>query len=330
MFPLKGVIESRIGGRNENQDGYGYRDTAIGTVIVVCDGMGGMQGGRFASAMAVNSIIRTFELASPKDDVKAVLRGAIEKANNDILQAGAENPDLYGMGTTVTALVLTPKCATIAHVGDSRIYQFRGKRKHYRTFDHSMVFEMVKNGVLTEEQARVSNQSNIILRALGVSSEINPDICELPYKKGDRFLLCSDGFWGCMPEPTFIKKLTQKSEIGHIIEVTADHVDSIGQAKGGGHDNLTAAMVEVQKNSTMKAKLSKKMKVIIGSVVALLLIAAAALIVTSVVFNKDKDTNPETNSENIEQAGNNLENPVKEDSKPAEKPEKEDKKDSEK
>ena len=109
VFPLKGVIDSRIGGRSENQDGYGYRDTSIGTIIVVCDGMGGMQGGRYASALAVNSIIHSFDMASKKEDVKEVLRRAIEKANNDILCAGAENPELYGMGTTVTALLLNQK-----------------------------------------------------------------------------------------------------------------------------------------------------------------------------------------------------------------------------
>ena len=276
VFPLKGVIDSRIGGRSENQDGYGYRDTSIGTIIVVCDGMGGMQGGRYASALAVNSIIHSFDMASKKEDVKEVLRRAIEKANNDILCAGAENPELYGMGTTVTALLLNQKCATIAHVGDSRIYQLRGKRKHYRTFDHSMVFEMVRNGVLTEEQARISNQSNIIMRALGVSAEVNPDICELPYEKGDRFLLCSDGFWGSMPEPELLKKLTQKSEIGHIISTTADQVDSIGHAKGGNHDNLTAAMVEVGCNSIMKEKMSKRVKIII-TILAVLLLASVTL-----------------------------------------------------
>lgn len=304
VFPLKGVIESRIGGRSENQDGYGYRDTSIGTVVVVCDGMGGMQGGRFASAMAVNSIIHAVEIASRNGNVKEVLRNAIVKANNDILCAGAENPDLYGMGTTVTALILTPRCATIAHVGDSRIYQFRGKRKHYRSFDHSMVFEMVKNGVLTEEQARVSNQSNIIMRALGVSSEVIPDIFELPYEKGDRFLLCSDGFWGSMPEPELIKKMTQKSEIGHIIETTADKVDQIGHAKGGNHDNLTAAMVEVKSNSIMKEKMSKRVKIVIGVLVVLLL-ASVALNISYMCKGGDKNT--ETEQESVENPHNDIE-----------------------
>ncbi|MBR4996040.1 MAG: serine/threonine-protein phosphatase [Alistipes sp.] len=277
VFPLKGVVDSRIGGRDENQDGYAYSDTPMGPIIVVCDGMGGMQGGRIASAMAVSSIVNSVKIAFKDDDPQEVLRKAIEKANQDIIQAASGNPELYGMGTTVTAMLVTPHCATIAHLGDSRIYQLRGKSKHYRTFDHSLVFEMVKNGVFTEEQARQSNQSNIILRALGVGAEVEPEICQLPYSKGDRFVLCTDGFWGCMPEKELIKHLTQKHKIGHIIEKTANVVDKIGQAKGGTHDNLTAAMVELKCNSIMKEKMSKKVKI--------LLIALSVALLSSVVLN---------------------------------------------
>ncbi|MBQ3147899.1 MAG: serine/threonine-protein phosphatase [Alistipes sp.] len=295
-FPLKGVVDSRIGGRSENQDGYAYSDTPIGTIIVVCDGMGGMQGGRIASAMAVSSIVNSVKIAFENDDPEEVLRKAIEKANKDIIQAGVGNPELYGMGTTVVALLLTYQCATIAHVGDSRIYQLRGKRKHYRTFDHSLVFDMVKNGVFTEEQARQSNQSNIILRALGVGAEVEPEIYQLPYEKGDRFLLCTDGFWGSMPEPKLIKTLTQKHKIGHIIETTADIVDSIGQSKGGNHDNLTAAMVELKCNSVMKEKMSKKVKIIM-TVLVILLISSIAL---NVVLLTKKSGNSVKNQDSIE------------------------------
>ena len=84
-FPLKGVVDSRIGGRSENQDGYAYSDTPIGTIIVVCDGMGGMQGGRIASAMAVSSIVNSVKIAFENDDPEEVLRKAIEKANKDII-----------------------------------------------------------------------------------------------------------------------------------------------------------------------------------------------------------------------------------------------------
>lgn len=272
-FPLKGIAESRIGGRSENQDNYGFCDTAIGTVVVVCDGMGGMQGGRVASMIAVKSILE-FIASVPKDaDPGDALNNAIRKAHADVIQTGHDNPELYGMGTTVTAAVFSKECATVAHVGDSRIYQLRGRSKVFRTFDHSMVFEMVRNGVLSEEQARLSDQSNVILKALGIYGEVVPDICKLPYRKGDRFILCTDGFWGSMPEKEFLAGLAAK-EVGHVLERTANRVEEIGRTKGGSYDNLTAAIVEMQCNSQMKVPSKPFVKWTV--------IAAAALVVVSV------------------------------------------------
>lgn len=262
-FPLKGVVESRIGGREENQDSYGYQDTRIGVVVVVCDGMGGMQGGKTASMIAVNTIIGYLSELEKGYNTVIALQEAISQANAAILQAGVNNPSLYGMGTTVTAMILNKQCATVAHVGDSRIYQLRGKKKEFRTFDHSMVFEMVKNGVMTEEQARCSNQSNIILQALGIGSEVSPTIHKLPYLEEDRFVLCSDGFWGAMPESEFLKYVTRKANIGYMLEDVANRIDSVGYATGGHHDNLTAAIIDVKCNSKMKVKMSKRVKLIV-------------------------------------------------------------------
>ena len=180
-FSLRGVIESRIGGRDENQDSCGYKDTPIGTAVVVCDGMGGMQGGKYASMIAVDTIINYLMNQTAPCDTAAVLQEAIQQANATIIQVGMENPHLYGMGTTVTALILDKHCATIAYVGDSRVYQLRNKKKVFRTFDHSMVFEMVKGGVMSEEEARCSGQSNVILRALGIGPEVKADIYKVPY-----------------------------------------------------------------------------------------------------------------------------------------------------
>lgn len=274
-FPLKGMVESRIGGRSENQDNYGFCDTPIGAVVVVCDGMGGMQGGRFASMIAVNSIIDFIRNVPESADLVDTLTSAIRKAQGDILQAGQQNPDLYGMGSTVTVAVFSTKCAAVAHIGDSRVYQIRGRKKIFRTFDHSMVFEMVKSGILTEEQARLSDKSNIILKALGVYGDIVPDIKILPYLKGDRFILCTDGFWGSMPEQELIGRLSGK-RIDLALEKTADAIDLIGQKKGGNHDNLTAAVVEMKINSIMKVKMKKSVKIIL-SILSVLLIASIAL-----------------------------------------------------
>lgn len=288
-FPLRGVVESRIGGREENQDSFGYKDTPIGVAVVVCDGMGGMQGGKYASMIAVNTILSYLMEQTPGCDTVKVLQEAIQRANYAIIQTGMENPHLYGMGTTVTALLLNKQCATVAYVGDSRIYQLRGNKKAFRTFDHSMVFEMVRGGVMTEEEARCSNQSNVILKALGIGQEVSADVYKLPYLEGDRFILCSDGFWGAMPEKEFLNYIGKKGNLGYLVENTANRVDSIGRATGGTHDNLTAAVVDVMCNSKMKIKMSKQVKILLCVLAVLLGISLTFNIITlSKHLSKDK------------------------------------------
>ena len=275
-FEATGFVDSRIGGRQENQDCAGVRDTAIGLLVVVCDGMGGMQGGQIASTTAVTTIMSFFENIDKQADPAMTLVKAINEANAQIIAKGQEDPNLRGMGTTVTALLKTPKSAIVAHVGDSRIYQFRGGKKVFRTFDHSMVFEMVKKKVLTEEQARLSAQSNVILKALGVKPEVEVESQEIPYLKGDRFVLCSDGFWGAMPEEDFIALVTKKANANQVLTTTANKVEAIGKEKGGDYDNLTAAIVEIESNSKMQVKMNTLAKTIIG-LLAVLLIASVGL-----------------------------------------------------
>lgn len=275
-FEATGFVDSRIGGRQENQDCAGVRDTAIGLLVVVCDGMGGMQGGQIASTTAVTTIMSFFENIDKQADPAMTLVKAINEANAQIIAKGQEDPNLRGMGTTVTALLKTPRSAIVAHVGDSRIYQFRGGKKVFRTFDHSMVFEMVKKKVLTEEQARLSAQSNVILKALGVKPEVEVECQEIPYLKGDRFVLCSDGFWGAMPEEDFIALVTKKTNANQVLTTTANKVEAIGKEKGGDYDNLTAAIVEIESNSKMQVKMNTLAKTTIG-LLAVLLIASVGL-----------------------------------------------------
>lgn len=194
--PFTAIAESRIGGRSENQDTCAWQDTRHGFLLLVCDGMGGGPSGKIASQMAADAIVNSVLDSKPELDRREVLARAIRDANNALLAAQDADPRLRGMGTTVTALLINKQSAVVAHVGDSRVYQFRGPRKLFRTFDHSHVFELVKAKALTEEEARLSGESNIITRALGPMEKVEPDIEELPYEKGDRFMLCTDGIWG--------------------------------------------------------------------------------------------------------------------------------------
>jgi PPM family protein phosphatase len=207
---------SLIGGRSENQDRWRIAETNCGLLAVVCDGMGGMNGGSIAAELAVSKI---FEFVLPaKENSQEVVKAAILKANSAIFREGSSNPDLFRMGTTVTALLINEHHALSFHVGDSRIYQIREGRILYRTFDHSKVFEYVRLGILTEEQARVSPESNIITRALGSSPFIEITVSEgLAYKSGDRFLLCTDGVWGALPEAELILRVSVEKPANEVV-----------------------------------------------------------------------------------------------------------------
>ena len=287
-YPFVGSIETKQGGRAENQDNAGFVDTPLGLLLVVCDGMGGGPGGKTASTIAVNEIVAGIEEANQDEENANVIIKAIRRANMAIIEAGNETPALKGMGSTATVLLLTDQSAFVAHVGDSRIYQFRGRKKVFRTFDHSMVFDLVKQKVITEEQARLSAQSNVITRALGAKPDVEVEVQEVPYLKGDRFLLCSDGIHGSMPEEELIKLATEKGRaLGPITDNIATVVDELGRREGGGHDNLTIALVETRINSKLKTTMSKQTKI--------LMLCLAAVCAISIVCNMAQyATRPDT------------------------------------
>lgn len=287
--------ESRIGGRPENQDSFGWKDTSKGYLVTVCDGMGGGPGGKTASTIAVREIITAITDADDEEETSNIIIKAIRRANMAIIEATEDNPKLKGMGATATVLLISDKSAHIAHVGDSRVYQLRGGKKIFRTFDHSLVFDMVAQGVITEEQARLSAQSNVITRALGIKADVEVDIREVAYEKGDRFLLCSDGIHGTMPEEKLIKLVTsKKNKLGALVDDIATSVDNEGRMSGGGHDNLTIALIETLKKSEIKDKMTKQAKTIIFGTLALLIL--------SIVMNCIQFSSPsaETNTVNAD------------------------------
>lgn len=288
---LKAFAESRIGGRPENQDSYGWKDTSFGYLVTVCDGMGGGPGGKTASSIAVQEIITGISEASKDEEIPNIIIKAIRRANMAIIEAGNDTPSLKGMGSTATVLLLSEYSAFIAHVGDSRVYQLRNGRKVFRTFDHSMVFEMVQQGMITEEQARLSAQSNIITRALGIKPDVQVDVQEVSYEKGDRFMLCSDGIHGSMKEEELINMVSnKKSKLGAITDDIATFVDNLGRSSGGGHDNLTLAIIETEINSKLKPKMSKQTKFTILGLIALLVISVALNISQFAATGSQTDT----------------------------------------
>ncbi len=289
---LVGFAESRIGGRAENQDSYGSAETGHGFLAVMCDGMGGGPGGKTASSIAVETIIQSVQEAQEDEELANIVIKAIRNANMAIIARASAEPQLKGMGSTAVVALFTEESALVAHVGDSRCYQIRGKKKVFRTFDHSMVFDLVKQGVITEEQARLSAQSNIITRALGIKPDVEVSIEEVFYQKGDRFLLCSDGIHGTMPESALIEKLSnRKTALGALTDDIATGVDNAGRNGGGGHDNLTLLLIETKKNSLKEPPMNKKTKIIIA---VLGVVCIASLILNIVLLSGDKKTESAT------------------------------------
>ncbi len=162
-------------------------------LLGVADGMGGHQGGEVASSSTRDLLIQQLKGKTPE---AAVLRNAITAVNRRLFIRQKEEEDLSGMGTTLTVMWVGKEKILIGHVGDSRAYRFRDGELTQITSDHSMVAEMVREGVLTPEQAACHPMRNVITRAVGTDEGIDADILTEDRKSGDVWLICSDGLHG--------------------------------------------------------------------------------------------------------------------------------------
>lgn len=274
ILPLKCAVSSLIGGRPENQDDLGWVDTPLGFLLVVCDGMGGGPGGKTASYLAKTAFMQTMYGCPSQADPRETLRMAVARAEEALEQKMTEMPSLRGMGSTLVAILVSAASAYIVHLGDSRCYRLRGSKILFRTKDHSLVGELVQSKALTEEQARVSPQSNVITRGLGSTSNHVSEIDEVPYRKGDRFVLCTDGVWGIMPQTELLQRLGVMADVANIVDNLQAEVDRRGASEGGGHhDNHTLAILEMNTDSILKDKMSKQFIILLASVGGLLLIS---------------------------------------------------------
>lgn len=243
---LTGAVASAIGGRAENQDSYLVADSRAGLLVIVCDGMGGGPGGKTASTLAAQTIADVAINSAPGKSPIDLMRRCAQEANKAVKEAADADSSLNGMGTTCVAALFKGAKAYVVNVGDSRFYQLRDGRIIFRTADHSQVGEMVREGSMTEEEARNSPYSNIITRALGAAQDVEEDVDVVTVKPGDRFALMTDGIWGSMPEPELIGMLSETGSVEQIVDRVATLVDEEGKAAGGRHDNLTLALIETK------------------------------------------------------------------------------------
>src|ERR1051326_6987006 len=213
---VRAVLRTDVGlVRSENQDFGAYttpaeeRDSHTGgRLLLVADGMGGHRGGATASRLAAETVKAQY-LGSEDADVAAALRDALVRANARIFTEAQANPELRGMGTTTSALVVRNNNAWFAHVGDSRIYLIRGGAIKQLTEDHSLVASLGREGLLTSSEAENHPRRNVLQRSMGVGEDVEIDVSgPLPVQEGDVFILCSDGLHGLLREPEILEIAT--------------------------------------------------------------------------------------------------------------------------
>jgi protein phosphatase len=207
-------------------------------LFAVADGMGGAQAGEVASRLAT-SAFREYREADALE-AEARLRSIIQEANRRIYARAASDPHASGMGTTVTAALVTGAHVAVGHVGDSRCYLLRDGELEQLTQDHSLVADLVRSGRLTPEEAEVHPQRSVITRALGTDAAVSVDSFSVEARDGDVFLLCSDGLTTMVDEDTVRRALTETAKLqdaGRRLIAEAN--------RAGGEDNITVVLFAV-------------------------------------------------------------------------------------
>ena len=230
--------------RSKNQDSFlASQDDKI-PLFIVADGMGGHKSGEVASFDAVKIIKKIFRenigKLNSKSSIINIIEGSIKEANKIIYKESIESPELNGMGTTISMCYIYEDTIIIGHVGDSRIYIIDEAHITQVTEDHSLVYELVKKGEITLEEAKNHPKRNMITRAVGTSSDIEVDIIEREYNENDTLLLCTDGLFNMVDENKMIDTINKSSSIFIAGE------ELINEANlNGGLDNISLIIVKL-------------------------------------------------------------------------------------
>ena len=237
--------------RKNNEDSYFVDDDR--RLYAVADGIGGHEGGEVASRMAIEGLSQIIQerfsvsddmpahgFSAEGDAVRSALSHAFTLVNKTIRQAAAGDPALFGMGTTMTALLFREKTAYLAHVGDSRAYRLRSGALTQVSEDHTVVAEQMRAGLLTAQQARTTPYRHVITRALGIDTQIAVDQGAIEVRPDDTFLLCTDG----------LTEMVEDAQIREILSNAPPRVAAqllVREANArGGVDNITVVVVQVK------------------------------------------------------------------------------------
>lgn len=229
--------------RHENQDTFAVEQGEKLLIAVVCDGMGGAEGGQIASSLAVETFMKEIRALLRADMTTGQLRElasfCVAKANTAVYQRALQDPAYQGMGTTLVSAVAGERDAVICNIGDSRAYLIHNGEMMRITHDHSVVQTLVENGDITAEEARTHPNRNLITRALGPDETTLCDAFDVSFAHGDKILLCTDGLVVTATDEEICRIVCADKRT----EEKLDDLIALAKAQGA-PDNVTAVLIE--------------------------------------------------------------------------------------
>jgi PPM family protein phosphatase len=233
--------------RENNEDNYAYWESSddaqfqrLGRLAIIADGMGGAEGGQYASRLAVDAVRDAYSASNEEGPQQSLLR-ALCAANARVQQEAQARPALRGMGTTLTACAIVGNNLYFAHLGDSRLLLIREGQARQLSRDHSLVARLVETGTIRAEDAEKHPQKHVLTAAIGVSEDIQPDFPPEPLalQPSDTILICTDGLWGQItPEEmaSIASKTSPQDACKALVQLARDR---------GGPDNITLQILRV-------------------------------------------------------------------------------------
>ncbi|RYF80762.1 MAG: Stp1/IreP family PP2C-type Ser/Thr phosphatase [Comamonadaceae bacterium] len=230
--------------RRNNEDAMAF-DPALGLALLA-DGMGGYNGGEVASGMAIALLQAGFGrwlahagASAPTRAVRRAMQKSVDETNRAILEAGAANQQLRGMGTTLVLAAFSMQRAVVGHIGDSRCYRWRAHELELLTRDHSLLQERLDAGAISHEQAAVFPYRNLVTRALGIERGVEVEVGEHVAQAGDLFLLCSDGLSEMVAEPDLRAILSRNVSLADKATLLVASAND-----NGGKDNISVLLAQ--------------------------------------------------------------------------------------
>ena len=239
--------------RSLNEDNYTCVNISKTTdslyLLAVADGIGGHSGGEIASSMAIailekNLLLHFQKNQSASSHFQDIIENAFKEANREIFQKASKEENLTGMGTTLTAALITPNEATISNIGDSRAYLIRENSLHQITLDHSWEAETRRNIILSKEEFKDSPFKHMLTRFLGFEQDVRIDTFHLQLFPGDHLILCTDGLYSLIPDKDILKIFKRLKRT----EKTCRELIHLANKRGGG-DNITVVVASLPRTS---------------------------------------------------------------------------------